>query len=62
LAEHKILTLMPRKKPALILQRPIKVGVKEIKVKLDARTVITVSSKKALEMWRLRYPELEIIG
>jgi hypothetical protein len=53
---------MPRKKPALILQRPIKVGVKEIKVKLDARTVITVSSKKALEMWRLRYPELEIIG
>ena len=53
---------MPRKKPALILERPIKVGVKEIKLRLDARTVITVSSKKALEGWRKRYPNLEVIG
>lgn len=53
---------MPRKKPALIFERPIKVGVKEIKVRLDARTVITVSSKKALEGWRERYPNLEVLG
>ncbi len=53
---------MPRKKPALILERPIKPGVKEIKVRLDARTVITVSSEKALTAWRLRYPKLEVIG
>jgi hypothetical protein len=53
---------MPRKKPQLILERPIKAGVKEIKVRLDARTVITVSTKKALEAWRLRYPKLEVIG
>lgn len=52
---------MPRKKPALILERPIKEGVKEIKVRLDARTVITVSSQKALESWRKRYPKLEVI-
>jgi len=55
-------TEMPRKKPALILERPIKPGVKEIKVRLDSRTVITVSSKNALEAWKLRYPKLEIIG
>ena len=53
---------MPRKKPQLILERPIKAGVKEIKVRLDARTVITVSTKKALEAWRVRYPKLEVIG
>ena len=53
---------MPRKKRDVILERPIKEGVKEIKVRLDSRTVITVSSKKALEMWRQRYPKLEVIG
>lgn len=53
---------MPRKKRAPILERPIKPGVKEIKVRLDHRTVITVSSRKALEMWRQRYPKLEVIG
>jgi len=53
---------MPRKKPALIFERPIKVGVKEIKVRLDARTVITVSNKKALEGWRKRYPNLEVLA
>jgi hypothetical protein len=53
---------MPRKKPKLIMERPIKVGVKEIKVRLDARTIITVTTKNALEMWRTRYPKLEVIG
>ena len=53
---------MPSKKKALIFTRPIKEGVKEIKVRLDARTVITLASKKALEFWRQRYPKLQVIG
>ena len=53
---------MPRKKPVLIWERPVKPGVTEIKVRLDARTIITVSSRKALESWRARYPKLEVIG
>ncbi|MDX9751965.1 MAG: hypothetical protein RBT71_12870 [Flavobacteriales bacterium] len=53
---------MPRKKRELVLERPIKAGVKEIKVRIDHRTIITVSSKKALEAWRKRYPKLEVIG
>jgi hypothetical protein len=36
--------------------------LKAIKVRLDARTVITLASQKALEFWRQRYPKLEVIG
>ncbi|MBK8226200.1 MAG: hypothetical protein IPK70_03375 [Flavobacteriales bacterium] len=53
---------MPRKKKALILTQPVKNGLKAIKVRLDARTVITLASHKALEFWRQRYPKLEIIS
>ncbi|MBK7944150.1 MAG: hypothetical protein IPJ85_02060 [Flavobacteriales bacterium] len=53
---------MPRKKKALILTQPVKAGLKAIKVRLDARTVITLASQRALEFWRQRYPKLEIIG
>ncbi len=53
---------MPRKKKALILSQPVKNGLKAIKVRLDARTVITLASQKALEFWRQRYPKLEIIS
>lgn len=53
---------MPRKKRKLILVQPVKEGLKLIKVRLDARTVITVGSKKALEMWKERYPKAAIIG
>lgn len=53
---------MPRKKKALILTQPVKSGLKAIKVRLDARTVITLASQKALEFWRQRYPKLEIIS
>ncbi|HPF91251.1 MAG: hypothetical protein H6590_00380 [Flavobacteriales bacterium] len=53
---------MPRKKKDLILSQPVKEGLKAIKVRLDARTIITVASKKALEFWRQRYPKLEVIG
>lgn len=53
---------MPRKKKALILTQPVKEGLKAIKVRLDARTVITLASNKALEFWKQRYPKLEVIG
>ena len=53
---------MPRKKKTLILTQPVKEGIKAIKVRLDARTVITLASQKALEFWRQRYPKLEVIG
>lgn len=53
---------MPRKKKAIILSQPVKAGLKAIKVRLDARTIITVASNKALEIWRSRYPKLEVIG
>jgi hypothetical protein len=52
---------MPRKKPALILERPVKKGLKEIKLRIDARTVITVGSQKAVEAWRKRHPKLEVL-
>ena len=53
---------MPRKKRNLILTQPVREGIKAIKVRLDARTVITLASQKALEFWRQRYPKLEVIG
>jgi hypothetical protein len=53
---------MPRKKKQLILTQPVKEGIKAIKVRLDARTIITVASRKALDIWRDRYPKLEVIG
>lgn len=55
-------TTMPRKKRKLILSQPVKEGLKLIKVRLDTRTVITVGSKQALEMWKERYPKAVIIG
>jgi hypothetical protein len=53
---------MPRRKKQLILTQPVKEGIKAIKVRLDARTIITLASNKALEFWRQRYPKLEVIG
>jgi hypothetical protein len=53
---------MPRKKKQLILTQPVREGIKAIKVRLDARTIITLASNKALEFWRQRYPKLEVIG
>lgn len=52
---------MPRSKK-LILTRPIKEGLKTFKVRLDARTVITLSKMEALAFWKQRYPKAEIIG
>ncbi|MCB0792545.1 MAG: hypothetical protein H6595_06525 [Flavobacteriales bacterium] len=53
---------MPRKKKDLVLTRPVKKGVKEFKVRLDHRTIITLSSEKAFAFWKKRYPKAEIIG
>jgi hypothetical protein len=32
-----------------------------IKVKLDSRTIITLSSEAALEFWRTKYPDLKVL-
>ncbi len=53
---------MPRAKKKLILSQPIKDGLKAIKVKLDHRTIITLSNLKALDFWKTRYPNAEIIS
>lgn len=52
---------MPRRR-RLILTQPVKQGAATIKVRLDARTIITLASTKALEFWRQRYPNLQVIG
>ncbi len=52
---------MARRKK-LILTQPVKEGLKAIKVRLDARTVMTVASLKALEFWKLRYPNLQVLS
>ena len=52
---------MARRKK-LILTQPVKEGLKAIKVRLDARTVMTIASLKALDFWKLRYPNLQVIG
>lgn len=52
---------MARRKK-LILTQPVKEGLKAIKVRLDARTVMTVASLKALDFWKLRYPNLQVIS
>lgn len=46
----------------LILSQPIKEGLKTIKVRLDSRTVITLSRLDALAFWKQRYPNAEVIG
>jgi hypothetical protein len=33
-----------------------------IKVRLDARTVITLSSLKSFDFWKQRYPQAAVLG
>lgn len=54
--------VMARAKQKLILTQPIKEGLQAIKVRLDHRTVITLASLKALEFWKKRYPDAQVIG
>ncbi len=46
----------------LILSKPTKSDFKQIKVRLDHRTVINVGNATALEFWKKRYPKLQVIG
>jgi hypothetical protein len=48
-----------KKKP--ILTQPTR-ATQGIKVRLDSRTVITLSSLKSLPFWKGRYPNAEVIG
>jgi len=52
---------MPRKKKTLVLSEPVRDGHRTIKVRLDARTVITVGNRKALDFWKQRHPSAEVI-
>lgn len=52
---------MARKKKQLILTQPVRKGIKAIKVRLDHRTVITLSDLKKLAFWKERYPKAEVI-
>lgn len=54
-------TTMARKKK-LILSEPLRNRLNTIKVRLDARTVITIGNIKALEFWKQRYPLAEVIA
>ncbi|MBP8824565.1 MAG: hypothetical protein KBH07_13065 [Flavobacteriales bacterium] len=53
---------MARRKKAVILAQPVRTGLKAIKVRLDSRTVITLSDLKKLAFWKQRYPQAEVIG
>ena len=53
---------MPRKRPTTSWERPTNPGVKEINLRLDDRTAITIAITKALDAWKLRYPTWVIIG
>lgn len=52
---------MARKKK-LILTQPVKDGLKGIKVRLDAKTIITLASMKMFDFWKQRYPNAQVIG
>jgi hypothetical protein len=52
---------MARKKQP-ILSEPLRNHLNSIKVRLDARTVITLGNTKALDFWMQRYPLAKVIG
>ncbi len=55
-------TAMARKKKTLVLSEPVRDRLKSIKVRLDARTVITLSNLKSLAFWKQRYPLAVVIS
>ena len=57
----KIQNAMARQRK-LVLSQPIKEGLKTFKVRLDHRTVITLSKLEALAFWKQRYPNAQIIS
>jgi len=53
---------MARQKKIPILSEPVRDRLKSIKVRLDARTVITLSNLKSLAFWKQRYPKAVVIN
>ncbi len=53
---------MARKKKILVMTEPIRDKTNSMKVRLDARTVITLGNARALEFWKKRYPMAVVIG
>lgn len=51
-----------RRKKDLILTEPVREGIKRIKVRLDKRTVVTISDLKKLAFWKERYPQAKVIS
>ena len=51
---------MSPRKP--VLRQVLKEGVQRIKVQLDARTVVTLTTMKNFAFWKQRYPQARIIG
>ena len=52
---------MARKKKTLILAEPVRDRLRSYKVRLDARTVITLGNLDALVFWKKRYPLAVVI-
>jgi len=52
---------MTRKKRTLVLAEPLRDRLKSFKVRLDARTVITLGNPQALAFWKKRYPLAKVI-
>ncbi len=50
---------MARKKKTILAQHR---SDQLIKVRLDARTVITLNSLKSFDFWKLRYPQAEVLA
>jgi hypothetical protein len=53
---------MARKKKTLVLAEPVRDRLKSFKVRLDARTVITLGNLEALAFWKKRYPQAVVIS
>ena len=57
----------PERKPSvrnrkkLILTQPVVPGVKYIKVRLNARTIVMLKSMKNFAYWKERYPTAEVM-
>ncbi len=50
-----------RKKNLILTQPPPKPGSKQIRVRLDGRTIVHLKSMKAFPFWKSRYPKAEVI-
>ncbi len=53
---------MARKKKMILPDTLRNINDQLIKVRLDARTVITLSNKKSLDFWKQRYPHAEVLA